>query len=150
MFVFSCKTTKKQIFWTVVCILLLAVLIVAAVISPENTADTATVTTAEEGVAYLQSLGYEATGGEVREIRLPDRLDGTLAAYNELLRSAGLDLTPYLGKQVQYRTYTVKTEAGDAPAHLYIYRGQIIGGDVTVNGVPKILKPKDSTNGTAG
>ena len=141
MFVFSCKTTKKQIFWTVVCILLLAVLIVAAVIFPENT---------EEGVAYLQSLGYEATGGEVREIRLPDRLDGTLAAYNELLRSAGLDLTPYLGKQVQYRTYTVKTEAGDAPAHLYIYRGQIIGGDVTVNGVPKILKPKDSTNGTAG
>lgn len=154
MFVFSCKTTKKQLFWAVVCIFLLIGILLTLVFWPEDTTDTAaplTAATAEEGAAYLRSLGYEVSGGDVREIQLPDALDETLSGYNALLQQAGLDITPYLGKRVKYRTYTVENHAsGAATAHLYMYKDKIIAGDITVNGVPEILKPKEQTNATAG
>ncbi len=154
MFVFSCKTTKKQLVWAVVCVFLLVAILLTLAFWPEAATDTAaplSVATAEEGAAYLRSLGYEVSGGDVREIQLPDEPDQTLSTYNALLQKAGLDITPYLGKRVKYRTYTVENHPdGTATAHLYIYKDTIIAGDITVNGVPTILKPKDQTNGTAG
>ena len=143
MFVFSCKTTKTQIFWTAVCVLLMAVLLVTAIVSPARSTAAVAVSDANEGIAYLRTLGYEAEGGEAKEIQLPETLDGTLAAYNALLKTMGMDLTPYLGKRVQYRTYTITNHpSGNAIAHLYLYQNTVIGGDLTVNGVPGILKER--------
>ncbi len=144
MFVFSYKTTKKQLFWAVVCAFLLLAIVLTLAFTPQKTTDTAApqaAATAEDGAAYLRALGYEVTGGDVREIRLPDEPDETLSAYNALLQKAGKDLTPYLGKRVKYRTYTVKNHgSGAATAHLYMYKDTIIAGDITVNGVPEILR----------
>lgn len=154
MFVFSCKTSKKQLIWAVVCVILLIAILLTLAFWPKKATDTAaqlSASTAEEGAAYLRSLGYEVSGGDVREIQLPEEPDQTLSAYNELLKQAGMDITPLLGKRVKYRTYTVSNHPdGAATAHLYIYKDKIVAGDITVNGVPTLLKPKDQTNGTAG
>jgi hypothetical protein len=55
------------------------------------------------------------------------------AAYNELQRTQGLDLTPYAGKTVERYTYTVTNYNGfdgTVLANLLVYRGRVIGGDV--------------------
>ena len=154
MFVFSCKTSKKQLAVVGVCAVMLIICVCAAFLRPNATQTVAfpPASTAEEGAAYLKSLGYDVSGGEVREIQLPDTLDATLAAYNELRKTAGVDITPLLGKRVQFRTYTVHNHPSqNATAHLYIYGNRIVAGDLTVDGVPTILtKLKDVTNGTTG
>lgn len=145
MFVFACKTTKKQLAWAAVCGCLTIAIVLTVSLSPVQTTaaphtDPYTVATAEDGAAFLRQRGYEVSGGDVREIRLPDELDDTLSAYAALLEEKGIDITQYLGKRVKYRTYTVENhESGNATAHLYIYKDTVIAGDVTVNGVPTIL-----------
>ncbi len=144
MFVFACKTTKKQLAWAAVCGCLTIAILLTVSLSPVQTTaantDPYTVTTAEEGADFLRQRGYEVSGGDVREILLPDTPDDTLAAYVALLKEKGIDIEPYLGKRVKYRTYTVQNhESGNATAHLYIYKDTVIAGDITVGGVPTIL-----------
>lgn len=154
MFVFSLKTSKKQLLFGAVCIVAVLCLLCIPPLADavkSNGSALPIATTAEQGAQYLQSLGYEVSGGDEREVQLPDTADETLTAYNELLKQAGLDITPLLGKRIKFRTYTVKNHpSGNATAHLYIYKDRIVAGDITVNGVPEILKPKDITNGTTG
>lgn len=148
MFVFSYKTTKKQLAWAGVCVCLTAAILLTVALSPADTTAAAahplTVTTAEEGAALLRQHGYEVSGGEVREIQLPDEPDATLAAYAALLEKEGIDFSAYLGKRVKCRTYTVQNhESGNAFAHLYIYKDTVIAADITADGVPTVLKLKE-------
>lgn len=146
MFVFSCKTTKTQL----TCIALCAVLLVgmlSAAFWRDSTVSVAKVTTADEGISYLKSYGYTATGGEKEELQVPDTADSTLTTYAEI---AGIDLTPLLGKKIERRTYTITDHPdGTATAHLYLYKNNVLAGTLTVNGKLYPLL-KDGHNGTAG
>lgn len=149
MFVFSYKTSKKQLIVTGVCICLLIALLVVLTGLPHSTAPTASANA--DGADYLKGLGYTVTGGEMREIQLPEHSDSVISRYAAMLQAADMDITPYLGKRVQMYTYTITNHPnGDAVAHVYMYQNKVIAGDITVDGVPTILKPKDVQNGTAG
>ncbi len=152
MFVYSCKTNKTQLFWAVVCLLLLGGILLTLVLWPEDAQDTATrpltAMTAEDGVAFLQSLGYNVTAKETREVQIPEEFDETLTEYNELQRSVGLDLTPYRGKRLKCRTYTVENFPGEdtVEIHLYLYKDKIVAGDISsteVGGFQLPLQPKE-------
>lgn len=134
MFVLSVKANRRHLLLTVLSVAaVIAVLTAAWCFPAERTMMTVGVI-ADGGddtacAAYLRSLGYSAQlpAAEVREIRIPDAIDGALAAYNTLQQSVGFDLSDYVGMRVKYRTYRLDD---DAFAHIYVYNNTIIGGDI--------------------
>ncbi len=155
MFVFSLKTSKRQMAWAVVCVLLLIAILLTLALWPDATPTTAQADTDSAG-AYLTALGYTAKVGEVRTVRLPDTPDETLLTYNALQKTAGMDLLPYCGKTLELHTYTVTDHpAGEAVAHLYLYKNHVVGGDIsspTADGFCEALLPRAAgvTHGTTG
>ncbi len=166
MFVFSVKTSKKQLLALVGAIAALVILIVAAVVFPGGSSEaTAAPVRAKDATArllFLRGLGYEVDpdSEEVREVLIPDRFDETFEAYNVLQRQAGMDLAPYHGKRVKRWTYTVlnypTAVSGDSKvlAHLYIYKDKIIGGDIASTAAEGfthgLLSPDAAWNGESG
>jgi hypothetical protein len=141
MFVFSVKTSKAQILWAVICLVLIAAILLTMALWPDTATTSAkpqAVVTADDGVAYLKNLGYEAIPGDVQEIQLPDEMDDTLEKYNALLKQTGVDITPFLGKRVKLRSFSVENMPGTT-IHLYTYKDKVIAGDITENGVPRPL-----------
>lgn len=144
MFVLSLKASKRRLIPTLLCVALLAAMLIATVCFPATrtmvTSTTAATGDSDEACAtFLKTLGYtvELPAVSVREVLLPDDFDDTLAAYNALQQEAGFDLSLYAGQRVKYRTYDLAEHITGtaAQAHLYVYDGVIIGGDIAaVNG----------------
>ncbi|MBQ9964428.1 MAG: DUF4830 domain-containing protein [Clostridia bacterium] len=135
MFIFSVKTSYKQVISALGCVAVIAVAVVLSVVLPSDTVVTANapVSDSAQRIAYLQSLGYDVaeSSEEVREVRIPDELDETLQQYNAAQEEVGRSLTPYGGKRVRLYTYTVTSADGaQAKACLYVYRDRLIAGDV--------------------
>lgn len=135
MFVFSVKTSYRQLLSALGCIAVVAVAAVTAAVLPKQAvvASAVRVTSSEERVSYLRSLGVEITedSEEVREVRIPDEPDEALSRYNALQETVGRSLTAYSGKRV--RLYSYQTADGGV-AHLYVYRDRIVAGDVEHEG----------------
>ena len=147
MFVFSCKTTKKQLFCVGLCVLLAIGILSTGALRRKGALPTVKVPSADAGIAYLQSCGYTAKGGDLTDIQIPDTVDDTVMMY---AKAAGIDITPLLGKTVQCRTYTVTNHpSGEAQAQLYLYKDNIVAATLTAGGKLYPLK-KDVQNGTAG
>lgn len=145
VFVFSCKTTKKQLFCVGLCVLLAIGMLSTGALRRQDAKPTATAFTTDAGITYLQSCGYTATGGTITDIQIPDTVDSTVTMYAQ---TAGIDIAPLLGKTVQCCTYTVTNHPqGAATAQLYLYKENIVAATLTVNGR---LYPLEVKNGTAG
>lgn len=103
-------------------------------------------TTNEERVAYLQSLGWavEPEPIETLQFLLPAELEEPYRSYNELQLSQGFDLAKCCGKQVSRCTYTV-TNYPDRPegvqANLYICEDMPVAGDVCSSGAKGFQEP---------
>lgn len=144
MFVWSVKTSKKQLLSILLCVILLIAILVVVIVWPSDAASAQTFSPAAaasdgERVAYLKSLGYEVApeAVEVREILVPDEFDDVFTKYNEVQKGAGMDLQPYHGKRLKCWTYEVKNHpSGDGVlAHLYVYKDKIVGGDIASTAV---------------
>lgn len=90
--------------------------------------------TNEERIAYLQSLGWEVEPTPIleQEITMPKDFPDVLKQYNELQRQQGFDLEEYAGKKLTLYTYRITNhpDAEEADASLYVYRSELVGGDV--------------------
>ena len=89
----------------------------------------------EDRIAFLSAFGWEveAEPSESATVTIPREFDKVFAAYNELQRGQGLDLSEYGGRTVERYTYTVTNYPGyegTVLANLLIYRGRVIGGDI--------------------
>ena len=135
MFVFSVKTSYRQILSVLGCAAVVTVAAVTAAALPKEAAAVSAtrVTSGEERVSYLRTLGVEVAENseEVREVRIPDEPDEVLLQYNALQETVGRSLEDYSGKRV--RLYSYQTADG-GEAHLYVYRDRIVAGDVEVAG----------------
>ena len=135
MFVLSMKTTRPRILATVATVVLLVATVTALSFGSAWTAAAPVRVPAEtDRVAYLHGLGYEvADDGEVREVLIPAEFDEQFTAYNALQQAAGMDLSPYRGKRVRCWTYEISNYPGDGAvqAHIYVYKDQVIGGDIS-------------------
>lgn len=143
MFVFSVKTSRRQLLSLLFCVVVLVLIVLSAFFWPVGAVSqtTATVPATDNAtrIAYLQSLGYEVDLAycEVREVLIPDEFDEVFTAYNELQQQADMDFTPYHGKRLKCWSYRVlNVGEGETLANLYVYRDEIVGGDVseTVSG----------------
>ena len=138
MFVFSVKTSKKQLLSMLLCVVMLIAILVVIVAWPEGeAAQTFQPVAAKDDtqrIAFLRDMGYEVTPHyvEVKEVLIPDEFDDVFAGYNDLQMSAGMDLEPYHGKRVKCWTYEILNYPGEETvlAHLYVYKDKVIGGDI--------------------
>lgn len=95
--------------------------------------------TNEDRVAYLQSLGWtvEAEPVETLQFLLPDTLEDPYLTYNELQKEQGFDLSACCGKQVSRYTYTVTNYPGrteGVQANLYVCEEAPVAGDILCPG----------------
>lgn len=146
MFVYSMRAGTVR-FFGVLCVAL-AVLVALIALVPELQPAAAAgsepeqitqrydgVRTNEERIAFLAQFGWEVEPEAIEgtTVRIPTEFDKVFAAYNELQRAQGLDLSGFGGKTVERYTYAVKNYAGyegTVHANLLVYRGRVIGGDV--------------------
>lgn len=126
------KKRKKARLISVTAILLLLGIFLAsrALKSPEQNAETA-----QERLAYLASLGWEAdpSGEDAQRVTIPDCSEGAMASYNELLKRGGFDLSPYQGQTVDLYCYRLLNYPGTEETvylALYVSDGRVIGGDI--------------------
>ena len=140
MFVFSFKTSKKQILSMLICVLALIAVLVIAVVWPSGGAAAETLSPVvgkddQQRIAFLTDLGYtvDSEAPSVREVLIPDEFDDVFQQYNELQKDAGMDLEPYHGKRVKCWTYKILNVPGEGEvrANLYVYKDKIIGGDIS-------------------
>ena len=111
-----------------------AVILLAGALGRRSADNTIRARTNEERIAYLRSLGWEVEPAPLleQEITLPKEFPDVLAKYNELQRQQGFDLAEYAGKKLTLYTYRITNhpDAEEADASLYVYRTELVGGDV--------------------
>ena len=142
MFVYSVRASTVKFFGVVV--LTLAVLIgVLAVghtgsvaVSAATGVSFSGIKTNEDRIAFVSQFGIELTGDPKEEIefRIPDKLEGPLAEYNELQKSQGLDLGRYKNKKVTRYTYEIDgygDYSGPVCVNLIVFRNKVIACDVS-------------------
>ncbi|MBQ8357406.1 MAG: DUF4830 domain-containing protein [Clostridia bacterium] len=148
MFIYSMRAGTIR-FFGIVCVALAALVTLiafvpelqpAAATSSEAVEESQTVSyekirSNEDRVAFLGNFGWQvdATPTESTTVTIPREFDKVFAAYNEMQRGQGLDLSTYSGKTVERYTYTVtnyENYEGTVLANLLIYRGRVIGGDI--------------------
>ena len=145
MFIYSMRATTIRFFGVILLSLVALVALVAFV--PELQPVSADVgeeaeavrydkiKTNEDRIAFLTQFGWEveSTPTESTTVAIPAEFDKVFAAYNELQRRQGLDLSSYASRTVERYTYTVKNYEGfdgTVQANLLVYRGRVIGGDI--------------------
>ncbi len=102
--------------------------------------------TNDERVAFIEKLGLsvEEAPVETVEFRIPESFDRIISGYNELQRRQGLDLTKYKNKRAERFTYLVREYDGydgDVYVNLIIYKGRLIGADVSSADPKGFLEP---------
>ena len=85
--------------------------------------------------SFLAQFGWQvdAEPEECVEVTLPETFDKIFAAYNQIQKQQGLDLSGYKRKTVKRYTYTVENYPdyeGKVYANVLVYRGKVIGGDL--------------------
>ena len=93
------------------------------------------VKTAEDAANFLSQFGWtvDPTPVEVKTVTIPAEFDKVFAAYNEIQKAQGLNLTKYQKKDVTRYTFTVTNYPdyqGTVYANVLVYRNRVIGGDL--------------------
>lgn len=141
MLIWTAKFSRKK---AVAAVILLGVVMAALIIlvgraPKEPEIPLPRLTSNEERVAYLQSLGWEVEPEPIETLQflLPPELAEPYLSYNELQLSQGFDLAKCRGKQVARYTYAVTNYPGrpdGVQANLYICEETPAAGDVCSSG----------------
>lgn len=137
MFIFSFRMPFRRIAAiSVVLALALLVLIYGLLLRPSAPAHPLAGETEEERLGFLASWGWEVSpaGGWVEEVQIPGTFDEVYGNYNQLQLKQGFDLAHYAGERVRRYSYPLTNcpnSGEDIRANLLVYRGKIIGGDIS-------------------
>ncbi len=137
MKIWTAHLTRKKAAGAVIIggILIAALILLLGRGSGDEMPDTPQLTSTEEQVAYLESLGWQVDPEPVETLQflMPAQLSGTYLTYNELQQAQGFDLSVCCGKQVTRSTYTVNNYP-DRPEgvqlNLYLCEDRPVAGDV--------------------
>lgn len=141
MLIWTAKFSRKK---AVAAVILMGVVMAALIVLAGRAPDGPEIplpklTSNEERVAYLQSLGWEVEQEPIETLQflLPPELAEPYLSYNELQLSQGFDLARCCGKQVARYTYAVTNypgRPGGVQANLYICEETPAAGDVCSSG----------------
>ena len=84
---------------------------------------------------FLAQFGWTVDGANVKsaEVVIPAEFDKVFAAYNEIQRAQGLDLSKYKKKELVRYTFEVTNYQdydGKVYANVLVYRNKVVGGDI--------------------
>ncbi len=152
MFVYSVRASTVRFFGVIV--LTLAVLIGALVIGQSGTVavsaasgvDFNGIKTNDDRLAFISQFGIEVSGDPKEEVtfRVPSKLEGVLAYYNELQKSQGLDLTKYENKKVTRYTYEIDgygDYTGPVYVNLIVFRNRVVACDISSTDPSGFVEP---------
>jgi hypothetical protein len=93
------------------------------------------VRTAEDRESFLSQFGWEVEAEPViaQRVTIPADFDSVFLRYNDLQKEQGLDLSRYKRKEVEHYRYLVTNYGGEETvyANLLVYRGKVVGGDIS-------------------
>lgn len=147
MFVYSLRASTVKLVG-VICVALTVLITLIAFVPTYTVGSTATAAN-ESAVSYnydkikgnddvinfLSQFGWQvdAEPVEVQVVTIPAEFDKVFAAYNEIQKSQGLNLSKFKKKDVTRYTFTVTNYAdysGTVYANVLVYRNRVIGGDI--------------------
>ena len=107
--------------------------------------------TEEDVVKFLSQFGWtvEASPTEVKTVTIPAEFDKVFAAYNEMQKEQGLNLSKYKNKEVTRYTFAVTNYEGyegRVLANVLLYRNRVIGGDICSADLSGFVHGFDRTN----
>ena len=154
MMVVTAKVNLKKIL--IILGAIAALIVGCIVIFGGKSADQPTAATSvsdnDSRIAFLQGFGWQVSTSPVSsgQVKIPDTQSAVYARYNELQKSQGYDLSQYAGQTVMRYVYKITNYPGATDpvyATVLVFKGQIIGGDVTntaAKGVVQTFKfPED-------
>jgi hypothetical protein len=146
MFIYSMHANTIK-FFAVICLALSALIALIAFVPSQNVSDGVAqvgvnvsynyekIKTNEDRINFLKQFGWEVDAQPLKEqeVTIPKEFDKIFAAYNEIQRKQGLDLSSFKKKNVMRYTYTVTNYPnydGEVYVNILVYRNTVIGGDV--------------------
>lgn len=146
MFVYSFRASTAKFFAVVALALTTLVLLIVFVPTYAASGGEGTVAgdavynytkikTDEDRKTFLSQFGWETADAAAMEaeVTIPSEFDKVFAAYNELQKEQGFDLSKYKKKTVMRYTYEITNfegYEGTVYANLIIYRNRVIGADI--------------------
>ncbi len=148
MFIYSFRASTLK-FLGIISVTLVALIAIIAFV-PVYAENTGSVNTATDGqvsysydkvkssadaVNFLAQFGWTVDGGkpESAQVTIPAEFDKVFAAYNEIQKAQGLDLSKYKKKELTRYTFEVtnyKDYDGKVYANVLVYRNKVVGGDI--------------------
>ena len=152
MFIYSFRAATLK-FFGIIAVTLVALIAVIAFVpvyaqnGTGNTQDTPTnvegsveytydkVKTSADAANFLAQFGWTVDGANAKcvTVTIPSEFDKVFAAYNEIQRAQGLDLSKYKRKELTRYTFEVtnyKDYEGTVYANVLVYRNKVVGGDI--------------------
>ena len=86
-------------------------------------------------IDFLSQFGWEVESApaETKQVTIPATFDKVFAAYNEIQKEQGLDLSKFKSKEVTRYTFVVTNYQGfegTVWANVLVHRNRVIGGDI--------------------
>ena len=86
-------------------------------------------------VEFLSQFGWTVDGAsaENSKVTIPENFDKVFAAYNEMQKTQGLDLSKFKKKELTRYTLRVTNYQGyegTVYANVLVYRNKVVGGDI--------------------
>ena len=146
MFIYSMRANTLK-FFAVICLALTALIALVAFVptyvANDDTAQVGAnasynyekIKNNDDRINFLKQFGWEVEAQPIKEqqVTIPKDFDKVFAAYNEIQRKQGLDLSSFRKKTVMRYTYAVKNYPdyeGEVYINVLVYRNTVIGGDV--------------------
>ena len=146
MFIYSMHANTIK-FFAVICLALTVLIALIAFVPTYVTGQEATqvglnvsynyekIKNNEDRINFIKQFGWEVDAQPLKEqeVTIPKEFDKIFAAYNEIQRKQGLDLSSFKKKNVMRYTYTVTNYPdydGEVYINILVYRNTVIGGDV--------------------
>lgn len=119
--------TKKKLF-VILCTFCIVFFILAYCFSAS--ASGVDLSTNDKRIQYIKTLGVTLVSDNYisKAVVIPMEFGAVYSKYNALQKEIGYDLSKYKGKEVTVYTYTCK---GDTVVNLIIFKGKLIGGDIS-------------------
>ena len=148
MFIYSLRAGTVKLVG-VICVAL-TVLITLIAFVPTYSADNSTaanagetavnysydkVKNAQDVISFLSQFGWEVGSEpvEIKTVTIPAEFDKVFAAYNEMQKGQGLNLSKFKNKDATRYTFAVSNYEGyegTVYANVLVYRNRVIGGDI--------------------
>ena len=146
MFIYSMRANTLK-FFAVICLALTALIALVAFVptyvSNDDTAQVGAnvsynyekIKSNDDRINFLKQFGWEVEAQPIKEqqVTIPKDFDKVFAAYNEIQRKQGLNLSSFRKKTVMRYTYVVTNYPdyeGEVYINVLVYRNTVIGGDV--------------------